>query len=148
MNDRPKANALFIDTTNSARSQMGEALLRRYAGDRFNVYSAGVDPQPIDPRTIVVMEEIDIPLSGQEPQGLRTYLGYKHFGYVFTVCDWAQSQCPSTWLQAQNHEHWDISDPIKAEGTEEEVLDKFRKARDQLDSQIKAWLAEHHLPKA
>jgi arsenate reductase (thioredoxin) len=142
MNDTRKANALFIDTTNSARSQMGEALLRHYAGDRYNVYSAGVDPQPIDPRTVVVMEEDGIPLTGQEPQGLRTYLGQKHFGYVFTVCDYAQSQCPTAWLQAQHHLHWDIPDPLKAEGTEEEVLDAFRESRDQLDEHIRAWLDE------
>jgi hypothetical protein len=57
------------------------------------------------------------------------------------VCDYAQSQCPTSWLLAQHHLHWDISDPLKAEGTEKEVIDEFRAARDQLDSQIKAWLA-------
>ena len=142
MNDRPKANALFIDTTNSARSQMGEAWLRHYAGDHYNVYSAGIDPQEIDPRTIIVMGEAGIPLIGQEPQSVSAYLGKKHFGYVFTVCDYAQSQCPSSWLMAQHHMHWDIIDPLKAQGTEEEILDTFREARDQLDEQIKAWLAE------
>lgn len=143
MNDRRKARTLFIDTTNSARSQMGEALMRHYAADRFEAYSAGIDPQPIDPHTVAVMAEMGIPLTGQEPEGVRTYLGHKHFGYVFTVCDYAQSQCPSAWLQAQHHMHWDIPDPLKAEGSEEEILDAFREARDQLDEQIRAWLAEH-----
>jgi arsenate reductase len=140
MNDRPKAKALFIDTHNSARSQMGEALMRHYAGDKFEVYSAGIEPQEISPLTFVVMEEVDIPLTGQKPEGVRTYLGQKHFGYVFTVCDYAESQCPTTWLQAQHHMHWNIVDPLKAEGTEEEVLAQFRTARDQLDELIQEWL--------
>jgi arsenate reductase len=141
MSDQPKAKALFIDTHNAARSQMGEALLRHYAGDKFETYSAGVEPWDIDPRTVLVMEEMDIPLAGQKAEGLRTYLGQKHFGYVFTVCDYAQSQCPTSWLLAQHHVHWDILDPLKAEGTDEEVRDQFREARDQLDSHIKTWLA-------
>jgi arsenate reductase len=145
MSDQPKTKAFFIDTHNAARSQMGEALLRHYAGDSFEVHSAGVEPWDIDPRTIVVMEEVGIPLNGQKPEGLRTYLGQKHFGYVFTVCDYAQSQCPTSWLLTQHHLHWDIPDPLKAEGLEEEILDQFRIARDQLDDQIKTWLAEQEI---
>lgn len=143
MNGRPRARTLFIDTTNSARSQMGEALMRHYAGNYFDAYSAGIQPQAIEPQTFAVMEEFGVPMTGQEPKGVRTYLGHKHFGYVFTVCDHAQSQCPSAWLQAQHHMHWNIPDPLKAEGSEDEVLDAFREARDQLDQAIKAWLAEH-----
>ncbi|MFN2136028.1 MAG: arsenate reductase ArsC [Candidatus Promineifilaceae bacterium] len=142
MNDRPRANALFIDTTNSARSQMGQALLRYYAGDHFNTYSAGIEPQEIAPQTFAVMEEIGVSMAGQKPEGVRTYLGQKHFGYVFTVCDYALSQCPSAWLQAQHHMHWNIPDPLKVEGSEDEVLDAFRQARDELDEHVRSWLAD------
>jgi arsenate reductase len=63
---------------------------------------------------------------------------------VFTLCDYAESRCPTSWLLAQNHSHWDILDPTKVQGTEEQIIESFRAARDQLDENIKAWLAEQN----
>ncbi len=140
-----KTKVLFICTGNAVRSQMAEGFLRQYAGDRCEVYSAGVEPTAIDPRAVAVMDEIGISLAGQTSNDLRTYLAQKHFGYVVTLCDYAESRCPTSWLLAQNHLHWDILDPAKAEGTEEEILHSFREARDQLNSKIEAWLAEQAL---
>ena len=50
-----KTKVIFLCTGNSARSQMAEAFLRKYAGDHFEVYSAGFDPQPINPLTLKVI---------------------------------------------------------------------------------------------
>ena len=61
--DKPKV--LFLCSGNSARSQMAEAFLRTYAGDRFEVYSAGLEPKGIHPLTIRVMKERDISLENQ-----------------------------------------------------------------------------------
>lgn len=141
-----KPKVLFICTGNAVRSQMAEGFLKHYAGDQYEVYSAGVEPKEIDPRAVAVMEEMGISLAGQISEDLRTYLGQKHFGYVFTLCDYAESRCPTTWLLAQNHYHWDILDPAKVEGTDQEILNSFRAARDQLDAQITAWLAAQNRP--
>ncbi len=64
-----KRNVLFLCTHNSCRSQMAEAFLRKYAGDRFNVFSAGLEPTEIDPMTREVMHEVGLDLEGQSVQG-------------------------------------------------------------------------------
>ena len=76
-----KPRVLFLCTGNSCRSQMAEAFLRKYAGDQFEVYSAGLEPKPINPLTIKVMEEIGFDMSGQYSKPLTLYLGKVHFGY-------------------------------------------------------------------
>jgi arsenate reductase len=71
------SNVLFLCTGNSARSQMAEALLRHYAGDQFQVFSAGLEPQGMNPYTVQVMEEIGISLTGQYAKGVEVYMGKK-----------------------------------------------------------------------
>ena len=89
-----KERVLFLCTGNSARSQMAEALLRKMAGDRFEVHSAGLDPSVIHPMTIQVLQEIGIDASGQYAKPLTTYLGKVHFSYLITVCSKAEQRCP------------------------------------------------------
>ena len=133
---------IYLCTGNSARSQMAEAFLRHYAGDRFEVHSAGLNPKGINPYTIRVMEEIGISLDGQESKSVDEYLGKTHFSYLFTVCGHAEENCPRIFLTQGEHFHWDFEDPAAFDGTEEETLDKFREVRDQIDQKIKEWLAE------
>ena len=59
-----KTRVLFLCTGNSARSQMAEAFLRRYAGDYFEVHSAGLEPKEIHPYTLQVMEEAGCDMQG------------------------------------------------------------------------------------
>jgi len=73
-----KTKVLFLCTGNSARSQMAEALLRKYAGDRFEVYSAGLEPKGINPYTVRVMEEIGLSLDGHRSKPLTEYMGQFH----------------------------------------------------------------------
>jgi arsenate reductase len=141
-----KTKVLFLCTGNSARSQMGEAFLRRYAGDHFKVHSAGLKPQGINPWTITVMEEIGYDLSGQESTDVTKYLGREHFGYLITVCAHAEEHCPKTFLGVSERIHWPIQDPAAFKGSEKETLRRFRKARDEIDARIKAWLAELGIP--
>jgi len=74
---RPRV--LFLCTRNSARSQMAEAFLRRHGGERFEVHSAGLEPEKgIHPLTVRVMEEKGYDLSGQYAKDIRQYLGKVH----------------------------------------------------------------------
>lgn len=144
MNNKPKI--LFLCTGNSARSQMSEAFTRKYAGDRFEAHSAGLEPQGINPYTIRVMEEIGISLDGQWSKSIKEYLAKVHFAYLFTVCGHAEQNCPRIFLTQGEHKHWDFEDPAAFEGSEEEKLTKFREIRDQIDQRVQNWLSEIEAP--
>ena len=137
-----QTRVLFLCTGNSARSQMAEAFLRKYASDRFEAHSAGLEPKPLNPLTVKVMEEVGVDMSGHKSKGFETYLGKMLFQYLITVCDDAEKNCPSTWPGVSNRLHWHFEDPAALIGTDEEKLAKFRQVRDQIDEKVKAWVAE------
>jgi arsenate reductase len=136
-----KIKVLFLCTGNSARSQMAEVFLRKYAGDRFEVYSAGLVPKAIHPFTIRVMEEVGVDMSGHYSKGLNQFMGKVHFGYLITVCSKAEEKCP-IFPGMGIRLHWPIEDPAAFEGSEEEMLAKFRQVRDEIGARVKSWLSE------
>jgi len=140
--DKPKV--LFLCSGNSARSQMAEAFLRTYAGDRFEVYSAGLEPKGIHPLTIRVMKERDISLENQYSKALTEYMGKVNFDWLITVCDKADKNCP-IFPGMGTRLHWPFEDPANATGTEEKQLIIFRQVRDAIDEKIKSWLSEFDL---
>ena len=137
---------LFLCTGNSARSQMAEAFLRKYAGDHFEAHSAGLEPKGLNPFTLKVMKEAGIDVSNQQSKGIETYLGKTHFQYLITVCDDADQNCPTVWPGVNTRMHWSFEDPAKFEGSEEEKLAKFREIRDVIEKKIKAWLDRQNIP--
>jgi arsenate reductase (thioredoxin) len=137
-----KKRVLFLCTGNSARSQMAEAFLRHYAGDRFEVFSAGMEPKGINPLTAQVMEEIGFPLTGHSSKGVSVYLGKVFFQYLITVCDDAEKNCPTTWSGMTQRLHWSFQDPAAYQGSQEEKLVKFREIREQIHRKIKQCVSE------
>jgi len=137
----PKAKVLFLCTGNSARSQMAEAFLRKYAGDRFDAFSAGLEPQGLNPFARKVMEEIGLDLSDHYSKDVSEFLGTTYFGYVITLCDNAESRCP-IFPGASIRLHWPLEDPAAFQGTEEQKLNRFREIRDQIRERIESWLRE------
>lgn len=133
---------LFLCTGNSARSQMAEAFLRMYAGDRFEAHSAGLEPKGVNPFTIQAMQEVGIDISDHTSKGVDAYLGKVLFQYLVTVCDDADKNCPTVWPGVNQRMHWSFEDPAAFEGTDDEKLTKFREIRDQIEQRIKAWLGE------
>jgi len=141
MTETNKPNILFLCTGNSARSQMAEGLLRSHAGDRYNVYSAGLEPKGVNPYAIRAMDEIGLDISTQESTSLAEYMGHKPFATLITVCDHAEQNCPRTFLLSiDNHLHWSVEDPAAFEGSDADTAEKFREARDELDQRISDWL--------
>jgi arsenate reductase len=134
-----KTRVLFLCTGNSARSQMAEAFLRHFAGDRFEAFSAGLEPAGINPLTVRVMDEIGISLAEHSSKSLFDFMGRMHFGYLVTLCSHAEQSCPAVFPGVGQRLHWDLEDPSAAEGSEEERLDVFRRIRDEIADRVLAF---------
>jgi arsenate reductase len=146
---RPMTNpkVLFLCTGNSARSQMAEAFLRAYAGEHFDVYSAGIEPKGlILPEVLTVMEERGLDLQGQYSKNVKEYLGKMHFAFVITVCANAEKNCPTIFLNMGRHEHWPFDDPVEFRGNESDRLEFVRDIRDRIDQCIQQWLVTQNIP--
>jgi arsenate reductase len=135
-----RERVIFLCTGNSARSQMAEAFLRKYGSDRFEAFSAGLEPKGLNPYTVQVMQEIGIDVSNQRSKGVDEYLGKVLFQYLITVCDDAERNCPTVWPGVNRRVHWSFEDPAIFEGTDDEKIAKFREIRDQIEQKIRAWL--------
>jgi len=135
-----RTKVLFLCTGNSCRSQMAEALLRHHAGDRFEAFSAGMDPKPIHPLTLQVLEEKGISTAGLRSKDSREFLGKVHVQYLVIVCDKASQSCPRIWPGVTNRVSMLFEDPADFEGTDAERLDKFREVRDQIEAGIMSWV--------
>ena len=129
-----RVGVLFVCTHNSARSQMAEGLLRRFGGDRFEVYSAGTEATYVRPLAVRAMAEIGVDISARESKTLDRYLE-ESLEYVVTVCDAADEACP-VFPGAKNRLHWPFEDPSGAVGSEEERLAVFRRVRDEIKARI------------
>lgn len=139
-----RQRVLFICIHNSARSQMAEALLRTFAGDRFEAFSAGIEASGVRREAISVMAEIGVDIRGQESKTLHRYLD-QPFDWLITVCDTARQQCP-VFPGVERTLHWGIDDPAAVTGTEEERLRAFRRARDELRNRIRLFVATASRP--
>ncbi len=141
MENRP--NILILCTGNSCRSQMAEGFLRKMAGDRFDVFSAGTDPaERVHPLAVEVMAETGIDISGKEPTDLSEFLGRMAVRHLIIVCKGANEKCPRVFPGSMNRLFWPFDDPASFEGTPAATLEKFRSVRDQIEMRIRTWLAE------
>jgi arsenate reductase len=129
---------LFLCTGNSARSQMAEGLLRALGGADFEVYSAGTDPQGLNPLAVEAMRESGIDISRQESKSLDRFLG-RAFDYVITVCDRARDRCP-TFPGDNERIHWGFDDPAAATGARDEQLAQFRRVRNEISERLRIWV--------
>jgi arsenate reductase len=131
---------LILCTGNSCRSQMAEAFLRNYQGDKYDAQSAGTDPKPeVHPLAVKVMAEAGIDISRQRPKASDNFLGHLPVRHLLIVCDRANMSCPRIWPGALSRTYLPFDDPAEAKGTEAERLALFRRVRDELDRAMKTW---------
>lgn len=123
-------NILVLCTGNSCRSQIAEAYLTHFGGDRVNVYSAGVETHGVNPRAIATLKEDGLDISHHTSNHVDEYLSIP-FDFILTVCDHAQERCPIFPSLAQRF-HCNFPDPAKAVGTESEIMAQFTEVRNQI----------------
>ena len=134
---KKKISVLFLCTGNSCRSQMAEGLCRRFRGDVFEAYSAGIEKHGLNPLAVKVMREIGIDISAQRSKTIDD-LDNAQFDYVVTVCGYASEHCPF-FPAGTKVIHRGFDDPPKlAEGAanEEEALIHYRRVRDEIRDYI------------
>ena len=134
-----KKKILVLCTGNSCRSQIAEGYLRLFAGDRAEVYSAGIETHGVNPRAIETMNEDGIDISKNTSNNIDEYRDID-FDFVITVCDNARERCPFFPTNAKKF-HRNFSDPAKATGTEEEIKVRFREVRQQIKNYCKKFVA-------
>jgi arsenate reductase len=130
---------LILCTGNSCRSQMAEGFLRSFDPE-IEVRSAGTEPSnKVHPRAVTVMQELGIDLSEHYPQKVDEYL-QEAFDFVITVCGHAKENCPVFLGDVKQQLHIGFEDPAEATGTEEEILEEFRRIRDEIKERMYAFL--------
>jgi arsenate reductase len=133
-----KPIVLILCTGNSCRSHLAEGFLRASAGKVLDVQSAGSKPAGyVHPLAVKVMREAGIDISGHRSKHLNEFLNQK-VETVITVCGNTDQVCPIFPGQVNRH-HWPFYDPAKAEGTEEEILQVFRRVRDEIKQVFEAY---------
>lgn len=132
---------LVLCTGNSCRSQIAEGYLRFYAGNKAEVFSAGVETHGVNPRAIAIMQEDGIDISKHTSNNINEYIGID-FDFVITVCDNAKERCPFFPAKARKF-HYNFPDPAKSIGTEEEIMNEFRRIRDMIKEYCQKFVEEN-----
>ena len=132
---------LVLCTGNSCRSQIAEGYLKHFAGDKAEVYSAGIETHGVNPRAIQIMQEDGIDMSKHTSNNVMEYKDVE-FDFVITVCDNAKERCPYFPSTAKKFHH-NFPDPAKASGTDEQIMQKFREVRGMIKQYSKDFVAEN-----
>lgn len=136
-----KMKVLFVCIHNSGRSQMAEELLRKMAGDRFEVDSAGFEPGKLNPIVVESLKEDGIDITGKQTKAVfDLFKKGKHYSYVITVCDESNAERCPIFPGLCQRVHWSFTDPSKFQGTDKEKLVMVRAVKEDIRAQIKEWL--------
>ncbi|MEO8246469.1 MAG: MerR family transcriptional regulator [Chloroflexota bacterium] len=142
-------SVLFICNGNSARSQIGEALLGRLGGDAVEAFSAGTAPKALHPLAVHVLAEVGIDWSARRAKSVAELAG-RRFDYVITLSNSAREACPPL-PGPHGSLHWHLEDPASVDGSEEERLEAFRATRAELSLRLRPFIeiarrAAGHIP--
>jgi arsenate reductase (thioredoxin) len=127
---------LILCTGNSCRSQMAEGILKSF-NPNLKVFSAGTHPEKnVNPNAIEVMKEIDIDISSNWAKSVDEFIN-EDLDFVITVCDNAKETCPVFLGNVKSRIHIGFEDPAKTIGTKDQVLNKYRQIRDEINDKFR-----------
>lgn len=124
----------FLCTGNSCRSQIAEGYAKKYLNSKWEIRSAGVESHGLNPKAVAVMKEAGIDISTQTSD-LIDLDYFNQSDMIITLCGDAADKCPMIPKES-THLHWDLEDPAKAVGTEEEIITAFRNTRDEIERRM------------
>tara|TARA_X000000368_G_C22898310_1_gene652876 strand:+ start:49 stop:480 length:432 start_codon:yes stop_codon:yes gene_type:complete len=140
-----KKKVLFICTGNACRSQIAHGLLNELSSSNFEVFSAGSHPSQVHPISIAIMNEIGIDISKHTSNHIDDYLN-KGIDIVITVCDNANSVCPS-FPENVERIHWSIDDPFRNWNFDLNQLSTFRQTREEINFRLLKFIKKYELGK-
>lgn len=129
-----KKKILFLCEGNSCNSQMAEGLMRRFYGDDYEVFSAGVNPIGLNKTAIEVMCEVGIDISNQASKHINEFLN-QHFDFVITVGQERQEEVTDFWDTAEKHD-WMLFEPSEMLFAQEDLLIALRELREQIKEKM------------
>lgn len=137
-------NILILCTGNSCRSQIAHGFLEDFTNNKnVKVFSAGVETHGVNPKAIVIMQEIGIDISKNTSNNIDEYFDID-FDFIITVCDNAKERCPFFPSKALKL-HYNFPDPAKSLGTENEILNEFRLVREMIKNYCENFIKENNL---
>ncbi|HUZ73555.1 MAG TPA: arsenate reductase ArsC [Stellaceae bacterium] len=137
-------NVLFLCTGNSARSILGEVLLKHWGRGRFNVFSAGSFPKGgVNPMALELLRILKLPTEGLRSKSWNEFAkpDAPVMDFVVTVCDQAANEVCPVWPGQPITAHWGIPDPAAVDGSEIERMAAFKEAHRRLDARIKLFVS-------
>ncbi len=120
---------------------MAEGYLHHFAKGKATIYSAGIETHGVNPKAIQVMKEDGIDISSHTSNNVNEY-SHIDFDYIITVCDNANENCPFFPSKAKRF-HQNFTDPAKTKGSEEEILNSFRKVRGEIKTYSEKFIKQH-----
>jgi arsenate reductase (thioredoxin) len=145
MKDRlkEKISVLFMCLHNSIRSPIAEGWLKHLHGDEFEVQSAGLEPRPLSPVTVALMQEVGVDLRGKQPQRVFDLVRQGAlFSYAITLCDRSDADRRPYFPGFCKRIYWDFPNSSGISGREEELAEKISSIRDAVRIKIEEWYQE------
>jgi arsenate reductase len=121
---------------------MAEGFLNALYGDRYEAYSAGIEPTEVNPYAIKAMAEINVDISKQRSKSIKEFRR-NNFDYVLTVCDHAKEAC-LFFPASKKLLHKSFKNPSEFKGTKYEILVEFRRVRDEIKDWIEKTFGEEN----